>query len=62
MENLSEMRKTLFRSRFVKEIGFYEDGLLVCSTYLGILDEPFKEAPPDFYTGLNEGQLIDNAT
>lgn len=58
MENLSEMRKTLFRSRFVKEIGFYEDGLLVCSTYLGVLDEPFKEAPPDFYTGLNDAFWI----
>ena len=29
IENLSEMRKTLFRSRFVKEIGFYEDGELL---------------------------------
>ena len=33
-DNLNEMRRTLFRSRFVKEIGFFGDGKLLCSTYL----------------------------
>ncbi|WP_394220632.1 EAL domain-containing protein [Alteromonas gracilis] len=54
IDNLIEMRKTLFRSRFVKEIGFYEDGKLLCSTYLGLLKEPVKEAEPDFHTQLGD--------
>ncbi|OJF67868.1 cyclic diguanylate phosphodiesterase [Alteromonas sp. V450] len=58
IENLSEMRKTLFRSRFVKEIGFYEDGELLCSTYLGFLEEPVQEATPDFYTQLGDAFWI----
>ena len=49
-EHLFAMRKILFRSRFVKEIGFYEDDALGCSTYLGILDVPFTDAAPDFVT------------
>jgi len=57
-ENLAEMRKTLFRSRFVKEIGFYENNDLMCSTYLGILDEPVKEFEPDFYTQLGDAFWI----
>ena len=52
MDNLAEMRKTLFRSRFVKEIGFYQNNELLCSTYLDILEEPMKEVKPDFYTQL----------
>ena len=48
--HLFEMRKVLFRSRFVKEIGFYENDALSCSTYLGILDVPFSNAEPDFIT------------
>lgn len=53
-EHLFEMRKTLFRSRFVKEIGFYENDKLSCSTYLGILDTPFEDAKPDFVTALDD--------
>lgn len=53
-ENLAEMRKTLFRSRFVKEIGFYENERLKCSTYLGVLDVPFETIKPDFYTSLGD--------
>ena len=56
--NLSEMRKTLFRSRFVKEIGFYQNDELLCSTYLGILDEPIEEDKPDFYTQLDDAFWI----
>ena len=56
--NLSEMRKTLFRSRFVKEIGFYQNDKLLCSTYLGILDEPIEEDKPDFYTQLDDAFWI----
>ena len=48
--HLFEMRKVLFRSRFVKEIGFYEKDALSCSTYLGILETPFIDAEPDFVT------------
>ena len=48
--HLFEMRKVLFRSRFVKEIGFYENDALSCSTYLGILDVPFSNAEPNFIT------------
>jgi sensor c-di-GMP phosphodiesterase-like protein len=58
LDNLAEMRKTLFRSRFVKEIGFYENNKLKCSTYLGILDTPFKEVEPDFYTQLGDAFWI----
>lgn len=54
MENLLEMCKILFCFCFVKEIGFYEDGFLVCSMYLGVLDEFFKEVLLDFYIGLND--------
>jgi len=52
--HLFEMRKILFRSRFVKEIGFYENDALSCSTYLGILDVPFIDAEPDFVTVLDD--------
>ncbi|GFD71138.1 hypothetical protein KUL113_05580 [Tenacibaculum sp. KUL113] len=57
-DNLAEMRKTLFRSRFVKEIGFYEENALVCSTYLGILEEPLATDEPDFYTKLDDAFWI----
>lgn len=57
-DNLAEMRKTLFRSRFVKEIGFYQDDALVCSTYLGILEEPLATDEPDFYTKLDDAFWI----
>ena len=58
MDNLAEMRKTLFRSRFVKEIGFYQNNELLCSTYLDILEEPMKEVKPDFYTQLGDAFWI----
>ncbi|CAD5279711.1 conserved hypothetical protein [Alteromonas sp. 38] len=57
-ENLNEMRRTLFRSRFVKEIGFFGDGKLLCSTYLGILEQPIDEATPDFETSLGDAFWI----
>jgi len=57
-ENLSEMRRTLFRSRFVKEIGFFGQKKLLCSTYLGILANPIDEAIPDFYTALGDAFWI----
>ncbi|GFD77139.1 EAL domain-containing protein [Alteromonas sp. KUL106] len=57
-DNLAEMRKTLFRSRFVKEIGFYETNSLACSTYLGVLDEAIDEDEPDFYTKLDDAFWI----
>jgi len=58
-ENLNEMRKTLFRSRFVKEIGFYENNKLKCSTYLGVLDVPFESVEPNFYTATGDEFWID---
>ncbi|MBQ4829751.1 EAL domain-containing protein [Alteromonas sp. MMG017] len=57
-ENLNEMRRTLFRSRFVKEIGFFGDGKLLCSTYLGVLKQPIDEAIPDFVTALGDAFWI----
>lgn len=57
-ENLNEMRRTLFRSRFVKEIGFFGDGKLLCSTYLGVLKQPIDEAIPDFVTSLGDAFWI----
>ena len=57
-DNLNEMRRTLFRSRFVKEIGFFGDGKLLCSTYLGVLKQPIDEAVPDFVTALGDAFWI----
>ncbi|ANB26900.1 EAL domain-containing protein [Alteromonas stellipolaris] len=57
-DNLNEMRRTLFRSRFVKEIGFFGDGKLLCSTYLGLLKQPIDEAIPDFVTSLGDAFWI----
>ncbi|MDO6568797.1 EAL domain-containing protein [Alteromonas sp. 1_MG-2023] len=57
-DNLNEMRRTLFRSRFVKEIGFFGDGKLLCSTYLGLLKHPIDEATPDFITGVGDAFWI----
>lgn len=56
--NLNEMRRTLFRSRFVKEIGFFSDGQLICSTYLDILNQPLAEDIPDFVTLLGDAFWI----
>jgi len=52
--HLVDMRKALFRSRYVKEIGFYEKDRFSCSTYLGILPTPIEEEVPDFTTALGD--------
>ncbi len=50
-ENLLEMRKTLFRSQYIKDVGYFTNGDLVCTTGLGQLDVPFKDrTPPNFVT------------
>ncbi|MBW3698502.1 EAL domain-containing protein [Vibrio sp. T187] len=43
-QNLLEMRKVLFRSQFIKDIGFFIENDLVCTTGLGMLKVPFKDA------------------
>jgi len=47
-QNLLEMRKVLFRSHFIKDIGFFDGKDLICTTGLGVLDTPFSDpSEPD---------------
>lgn len=43
-ETIVEMRRALFKARYGKDIGFYVDDLLVCTTGLGLLETPFQES------------------
>ncbi len=47
-EMLKLMRIAEYRSRYWHEYAYVEDGLLLCSTSLGVLDQPIPEAPADF--------------
>lgn len=42
-QNLLEMRKVLFRSHFIKDIGFFNGKDLICTTGLGLLKVPFTD-------------------
>ncbi|GHE91042.1 EAL domain-containing protein [Thalassotalea profundi] len=45
--NLFNMRKEQFNSNDIKDIGFFKDGFLVCTTGAGILEKPIKESEPN---------------
>lgn len=47
-ETLRAMRKQLFLSDHVKDIGFVVDQQLICTTGLGVLSEPVSHPPPDY--------------
>ncbi|MBA6365800.1 CSS-motif domain-containing protein, partial [Colwellia sp. BRX8-8] len=41
-ENLLAMRKSQFESNDIRDIGFLENGVLTCTTGIGILKTPIK--------------------
>lgn len=45
---LLAMRKQLFISEYIKDVGFFEQDYLTCTTGLGALNSPFKSSEPDF--------------
>lgn len=45
-----KMRMVQYHSDYAKDIGYTENGSLVCTTGLGQLNKPFKEIPPQFVT------------
>lgn len=51
-EMLKLMRVAEYRSRYWHEYAYVEQGMLQCSTSLGVLDAPIPEAPADF---INDG-------
>ncbi len=58
--NLIAMRRKLFMSQYIKDIGFYIEEKLCCTTGLGVLPKPFDGASPD-YTTRNGYQVWVNA-
>lgn len=55
-DTLVAMRKRVFTSKFIKDIGFFNNEELVCTTGVGVLDTPVKESAPDF-TGPENAQI-----
>ncbi|MFQ3232160.1 MAG: sensor c-di-GMP phosphodiesterase-like protein, partial [Reinekea sp.] len=50
-ENMLAMRRSLFLSNHVREIGYLNNNnKLICTTGLGVLDEPFSSDGSDFFT------------
>jgi len=47
---INKMRTAQYRSDYAKDIGFTMNNELICTTGLGVLDEPFKEPKPQFTT------------
>lgn len=46
---LISMRRAMFRSKYIKDIGYLnDDHLLICTTGLGLLKKPILENNPDF--------------
>ena len=45
--NLIKMREALFESDYIKDIGFFKDEYLVCTTGKGLLDQPLPQTSPD---------------
>ncbi|TAA47815.1 EAL domain-containing protein [Corallincola spongiicola] len=45
--NLLAMRRALFQSDHIKDIGFFIENNLVCTTGMGMLETPVAEDPPD---------------
>jgi len=61
---LTYMRQLVFRARFVRDLGQYMDGKLVCSSGLGRLEVPLPEGfgdivtPDDYVIHARTGVLI----
>lgn len=49
---LVAMRQVQFQADYVKDIGFTDNGLLICTTGLGLLETPFEGDEPDIVTPL----------
>jgi len=49
-ENLTAMQQVLFKSNFLKEIGFLQDGYVICTTSSGILSKPVLNSDPTYIT------------
>ncbi|MFT4725407.1 MAG: sensor c-di-GMP phosphodiesterase-like protein, partial [Colwellia sp.] len=47
-ENLLAMRKSQFESNDIRDIGFLENGVLTCTTGIGILKAPINKSSYDF--------------
>ncbi|MBN7798951.1 EAL domain-containing protein [Parahaliea mediterranea] len=47
---LVAMRKALYFSTYIKDIGFYEQDLLTCTTGLGSIAQPIRQGPADYTT------------
>lgn len=45
---LIEMRREMFMSRYIHDIGFLRGSQLLCTTGLGVLETPFLEEAPDY--------------
>jgi sensor c-di-GMP phosphodiesterase-like protein len=55
-EHLRFMRQVLFDTKTIKEVGFYRDNQLICTTNIGLLDQPQPLDTPDYY-GLDGGAV-----
>lgn len=53
---LTTLRKEVFHLKHVKDIGFFKQDKLVCTTGLGILNPPVASEPPDF-VGLRQAKV-----
>lgn len=51
-ELLVQMRRVMFNSNFINDIGFLSGRNVICTTGLGVLDEPFDAGNSD-YIGIN---------
>lgn len=47
-DNLLAMRRAVFNANYIKGIGFFQDGKLVCATSSGRLKTPLTEPKPDY--------------
>lgn len=47
-DNLLAMRRAVFNANYIKGIGFFQDGQLVCATSSGKLRTPLTEPKPDY--------------
>lgn len=55
-DHLKFMRQVLFDTKTIKEVGFYQDNQLICTTNIGRLDQPQPLETPDYY-GLDGGAV-----
>jgi len=46
-EDLAFMRRAVYDSEFVRDLGRVRDGMIVCTTGVGVLPQPVPEAAPD---------------